>query len=159
MADQLSPSARRVQEALLPFGREFVVVELPASTRTARDAATAVACDVAQIAKALVFRTKETNRPVLVIASGANRVNEARLAELVGEAVVKADADFVRERTGFAIGGVPPLGHTEVLFTLIDEDLQRFDEIWAAAGTPNALFRLHPNDLPQITGGRTAAVK
>ncbi len=158
MSSGLSGSARRVQDALREKGFGFEVVELPQSTRSAAEAAQAVGCQVAQIAKSLVFRAMESGRPVLVIASGANRVNERRLGELIGERIGKADADFVREATGFAIGGIPPLGHAQPVETLIDEDLLRYDEIWAAAGTPNAVFRLVPGELVKMTGGRLVAI-
>ena len=155
----LHPSARRVQQALEALGFAYQVLQLPASTRTAREAAEAVGCTVGQIAKSLVFKTRRTQRPILVIASGANRVDEKRLAALVGEPVEKADADFVREKTGFAIGGVPPIGHKEPLETFIDEDLLQYEEIWAAAGHPHAVFRLTPGDLQAMTQGRVVAVK
>ena len=135
------------------------VVELPASTRTALEAASAVGCQVGQIVKSLVFRRQDSEAPLLILASGANRVNEAGVQALLGEAVGKADADFVRLHTGFAIGGVPPLGHPQALVTLIDADLLQYAEIWAAAGTPNAVFRLTPDDLVRITGGRVIQVK
>lgn len=159
MTAELSASARRVQEAAAGRGFAFQVVEFPASTRTAADAAAAIGCEVAQIAKSLVFRTKAGQRPLLVIASGVNRVNEKRLRDLVGEPIEKADADFVRERIGFAIGGVPPVGHRETVEVFIDEDLLTLGELWAAAGTPNAVFRLPAADLPALTGGRVASVK
>lgn len=155
----LSPSARRVQDALAGLGFAYDVVELPASTRTAVEAARAVGCTVGQIAKSLVFRGADSDRPVVVIASGTNRVDERRLAEYAGEPIAKADADFVRQRTGFAIGGVAPVGHATPAECFIDEDLLQYDEIWAAAGTPNAVFRLRPADLPAMTGGRVVAVK
>lgn len=158
MAEELRPSARRVQEALSALGLSYDVRELPASTRTAPEAATAVGCPLEQIVKSLVFRRKAGQQPLLVIASGANRVNERRLAELAGEPVERADADYVRQRTGFAIGGVPPLGHSEPVETLIDQDLMRFAEVWAAAGTPNALFRLAPADLPVMTNGQVVQI-
>ena len=135
------------------------VVELPASTRTALEAASSVGCQVGQIVKSLVFRRQDSEAPLLILASGANRVNEAGVQALLGEAVGKADADFVRLHTGFAIGGVPPLGHPQALETLIDADLLQYAEIWAAAGTPNAVFRLTPDDLVRITGGRVIQVK
>jgi prolyl-tRNA editing enzyme YbaK/EbsC (Cys-tRNA(Pro) deacylase) len=159
MADPLTASAQRVQDALDGLSVASQVVELPASTRSAAEAAQAVGCRVEQIAKSLVFRGLSTNRPVLAVVSGANRVDEARLGELVAEAVVKADADYVRQRTGYAIGGVPPVAHAEPLVCLIDEDLFGYDAIWAAAGTPRAVFRLTPQDLQRITGGRVACVK
>lgn len=159
MAGDLSGSARRVQDALLGLGRELRVVELPGSTRSAAEAALAIGCRVEQIAKSLVFKGSTTGSPVLIIASGVNRVNESAVAEFLGEPIERADADFVRQRTGFAIGGIPPLGHLEQLLTVIDEDLLLYDEIWAAAGTPHAVFCLTPPDLIQITGGVVARLK
>lgn len=149
----LSPSAQRVQSALKEKGVPLQVIELPSSTRTAVEAAQAVGCQVGQIVKSLIFRTSENNQPILVLASGANRVDESRIGILLSEQVSKADADFVRERSGFAIGGVPPLGHLETMPTFIDQDLLDYDEIWAAAGTPHAVFRLTPDDLIRITSG------
>ena len=150
-----SPSALKVQAAL---GEKFEVLEFDATTRSAADAAAAIGCAVAQIAKSLVFRGAGSNRPVLVVASGVNRVDETKVAEMVGEGIARADADFVREATGFAIGGVPPVGHKNPAIVVIDESLTAFAEIWAAAGTPNAVFRLTPSDLVALTGGRVAAV-
>jgi len=154
----LSASAQRVQDALDQLGLTLEVVELPDSTRTAVDAAQAIGCTVAQIAKSLIFRGKQSNGPVLVIASGTNRVNEQAVAAEWGEPIGKADADFVRSRTGFVIGGVPPVGHLERLDTFIDEDLLQLDVIWAAAGTPNAVFRLLPDELVRATGGRVVSI-
>jgi len=159
MSKTLSPSAQTVQDALRRLGFAYEVKESAHPTRSAQDAAQVVGCEVGQICKSLVFRGARTARALLVITSGANRVDEARLSELMGEPVAKADAAFVREKTGFAIGGVAPVGHAQDLDTFIDEDLLRYDEIWAAAGTPNALFRLLPADLVRMTGGRVAAVK
>jgi prolyl-tRNA editing enzyme YbaK/EbsC (Cys-tRNA(Pro) deacylase) len=156
--DTLSRSAARVQAALAASGIEAKVVELPASTRTAAEAAAAVGCEIAQIAKSLVFRGLTSGEPLLVIASGANRVNEALVGEAAGEAIGKADAEFVRARVGFAIGGIPPVGHDAPLRTFIDEDLLRLDRVWAAAGTPHALFELSGADLPRLTGGRVLRV-
>ena len=157
MAD-LSSSAAKVQAALGARGYSFEVLELDQSTRTAAEAAAAVGCEVAQIAKSILFRGMESGRPVLVIASGANRVDERAVADLLGEKLGKADADFVRRETGFAIGGVPPVGHDRHIVTFIDEDILAFDEIWAAAGTPFAVFRLDPRLLAELTGGRVARV-
>jgi prolyl-tRNA editing enzyme YbaK/EbsC (Cys-tRNA(Pro) deacylase) len=159
MPSNLSASAQKVQDALAAHGLALTVVELPQSTRTAAEAATAVGCTVGQIVKSIVFRAAQTNRPVLVITSGANRVSEKAVAALLGEPLAKADADFVRTRTGFVIGGVPPLGHVEPPITFIDEDLLTYGEIWAAAGTPNAVFRLTPADLLALTSGKVAKVK
>jgi prolyl-tRNA editing enzyme YbaK/EbsC (Cys-tRNA(Pro) deacylase) len=159
MSKTLSPSAQTVQDALWRLGFPYEVRESANPTRSAQDAARLVGCEVGRIVKSLVFRGARTGRAVLVIASGANRVDEARLADLVGEPVAKADADFVREQTGFAIGGVPPLGHPNAIESVIDEDLLDYDEIWAAAGTPNALFRFRASDLVRMTGGRVVAIK
>ncbi|MCM0756205.1 YbaK/EbsC family protein [Desulfovibrio aminophilus] len=155
----LSDAARRVQDFLDARGLRLEVVELPGSTRTAAEAAQAVGCQVAQIAKSLVFRGEASGDPVLVVASGVNRVDLKRVAALLGEHVGKADAVFVRERTGFAIGGIPPAGHLTPLTTLVDEDLLALPVIWAAAGTPHAVFRLSPGDLLRLSNGRAARVK
>ena len=149
-----APSALKVQAAL---GPRFTVLEFDASTRTAEDAAAAIGCAVAAIAKSLVFRTAG-GRSVLAVVSGANRVDEKKAAALVGERMARADADFVREATGFAIGGVPPVGHATAPVVLIDEGLMGFEAIWAAAGTPNSVFRLTPDDLVALTGGTIAAI-
>lgn len=159
MDESLSASARKVQQALQALGLDLQVIELPGSTRTALEAAQAVGCHVGQIVKSLVFKAKRSQRPILVIASGPNRVDERRVEALIGEPLGKADADFVRQQTGFVIGGVPPVGHNQRLETFIDEDLLGYAEIWAAAGTPHAVFRLTPADLVQMTGGRVAAIK
>ncbi len=155
----LSLSAQKVQDALAAHGFTNQVVEHEQTTRTSAEAAAAVGCEVGQIAKSLVFKGKQSGKAILVIASGANRVDEKKIRELIGEKMEKPDADFVRERTGFVIGGVPPVGHAEPLITFIDEDLMRYDSIWAAAGTPNAVFPLTPVKLVKMTGGQVAAVK
>lgn len=148
-------SALKVQAIL---GDDFQVLEFDESTRTAADAAAAIGCTVGQIAKSLIFRATESARPVLAIASGSVRVDERRLASLLGEDIGRADAAFVREQTGFAIGGVPPVGHRSPPIIFIDETLLEFDTIWAAGGTPNAVFRLQPEDLVRLTGGTVAAI-
>jgi prolyl-tRNA editing enzyme YbaK/EbsC (Cys-tRNA(Pro) deacylase) len=153
------PSVRRVEEALAAAGGGHTVIALEQSARTSAQAASAVGCKVDQIAKSLVFKATTSQRAVLVIASGANRVDEGKVAALIAEPVGRADADFVRQRTGFAIGGVAPVAHAEPLTILIDEDLLRWPEIWAAAGHPNTVFKLTPADLVRLTGGRVAAVK
>ncbi len=158
-AMNLSSSAKKVQEATQQLGFQNRVIELPATTRSAADAAHAIGCKVEQIAKSIVFRTRNTSRPVLVIASGVNRVNEKKIGDLLSEPLGKADADFVRKTTGFVIGGVPPIGHQEKMEIFIDEDLLSHDEIWAAAGTPNAVFGLLPADLVKMTGGRVTSIK
>jgi prolyl-tRNA editing enzyme YbaK/EbsC (Cys-tRNA(Pro) deacylase) len=159
MANELSPNAARVQAALAAAGLRCEVVELPASTRSAQEAAQAIGCRVEQIVKSLVFRARQSDRPILVLASGPNRVDETRLEALLGEPIGRADADFVRRRTGFAIGGVPPLGHLERLETIIDEDLLGYAELWAAAGTPHAVFKLTPADLSHVAAGQVVAIK
>lgn len=159
MTDALNASAQKVQDALDARGYTHCrVTEMPDSTRTAAEAAAAIGCTVAQIAKSLVFRGAETSAPILVIASGPNRVDPQRLAALIGEPVEKPDADYVRARTGFVIGGVPPLGHSEPIRTFIDRDLLAFEDIWAAAGTPRAVFRLTPGELVSMTGGEVTAI-
>lgn len=147
-----------MQDALAAPGFPRPVRELERPTRSAAEAALALGCRVDQIAKSLVFRGVPSERFVLVIASGANRVDEAKVAALRGEEVAKADAAFVRARTGFAIGGVPPIGHADQPETLLDEDLFRWDEIWAAAGTPNSIFKLTPAELVAMTQGRVARI-
>ena len=159
MSKPLSKSARRVQDALDKQGKDFQVIELPDSTRTAVEAARAVGCQLGQIVKSLVFKAKRSRRPVLVIASGANRVDEKKIEALIGEPLGKADADFVRSSTGFAIGGVPPVGHDPEMPVFIDNDLLQYDEVWAAAGTPHAVFRLDPHDLQPMTGGKLVDTK
>jgi prolyl-tRNA editing enzyme YbaK/EbsC (Cys-tRNA(Pro) deacylase) len=158
-AQPLSPSARKVQEALRILGVACEVREMDKTTRSAQDAARAVGCEVGQIAKSLVFKGATTRQAVLVITSGSNRVDEKRLSDRIGEPVLKADADFVRQQTGFAIGGVPPVGHAQPMAVFIDEDLLTYSEIWAAAGTPQAVFRLTPQELQRITSGRVIGVK
>jgi len=158
MDDRLNPSSQKVQEYLRSVGVEAQVKEMPAATRTAKEAAQAIGCSVAQIAKSIVFRTEQSGRAVLVIASGANRVNEHRMSELIGEQIGKATPEFVRESTGFGIGGVPPVGHGNPLETWIDRDLLQFDIIWAAAGTPFTVFSIRPNQLQSITAGRIESV-
>ena len=159
MADSLSSSAQRVQEALEALGLSLQVVELPQTTRSAAEAAAAIGCRVEEIAKSLVFKGRQSQKAVLVIASGSNRVNEKRMAEILGEPIERADPDFVRAHTGFVIGGVPPVGHSERLETFIDQDLLQYQVIWAAAGNPNAVFRLSPTDLERMTGGTVVGIK
>jgi prolyl-tRNA editing enzyme YbaK/EbsC (Cys-tRNA(Pro) deacylase) len=155
MKPATSPSALKVQALL---GEDFQVLEFSESTRTAADAAAAIGCTVGQIAKSLIFRAIDSGRPVLAIASGSVRVDETRLAELLGEDIGRADAAFVREQTGFAIGGVPPIGHRTPPVIFIDHTLLNFDTIWAAGGTPNAVFRLRSDDLVRLTGGTLASI-
>jgi len=159
MTNEISTNARRVQDALDGLGLSQRVKEMKQTTRSAQDAARAVGCEVGQIAKSLVFKGATSQRAILVITSGANRVNEASLAEISGETVLKADAEFVRTQAGYAIGGVPPVGHPQPLTVFIDEDLLNYPLIWAAAGTPQAVFHLTPQELLRITDGRIICVK
>lgn len=159
MTSQLKDSAQQVQNKLIELGYANKVIELPDSTRTAQEAADTIGCEVAHIAKSIIFRLKNNDKPLLVIASGVNRINEKQINNHLNDNLGKADADFVREHTGFVIGGVPPLGHIESIITLIDEDLLQFREIWAAAGHPRAVFQLTPEELVQMTKGRVICVK
>ena len=156
----LAKSAQSVQEALTKKGVVCKVIELADSARTAQDAATALGCDVSQIVKSLIFKTKLSHKPVLVLASGPNRVNEKLIESLVGETIIKADADFTREVTGFAIGGIPPVGHKQAIeWIFIDEDLLHFQDVWAAAGTPHAVFNLKGTDLVEMTNGKVISIQ
>ena len=155
----LPPSAARVQEALAARGFTHRIVLLDRATRTSVEAAEAVGCTVGQIAKSLVFRRLTDGEPVLVIASGAGRVDEAKVAAELRTEIGKADASYVRDATGFAIGGISPIGHRRAIETLVDRDLLAFDAIWAAGGHPNTVFRLTPAELVEMTGARVADVR
>jgi len=144
-----------VRNALSRAGVEPAIVELPGAARTAKAAAEYLGCEIAQIANSLVFRAQTSDRALLVMSSGAKRVDVARLAAIVGEPVGKADADFVRQQTGFAIGGVPPVGHS-VQRTFVEKSLAAYRELWAAAGHPHTVFRLTYEELVRITGGTEA---
>lgn len=159
MSKESSSSVRKVQDALKAHGFTCEVVEMQETTRSAMDAAQAIGCQVEQIVKSLVFKSKQSNRPILVLVGGANRVNVKKLGKFLSEPIKMADADFVREKSGFAIGGVPPVGHSHPLEAFIDEDLLKHEEIWAAAGTSNTMFKLTPDDLIKITGGQIISVK
>ncbi|KGO15067.1 membrane protein [Clostridium botulinum] len=159
MSSNLKKSAEKVQTVLNEFGFKLNVMELSDSTRTAQEAANTIGCTVSQIAKSLIFKGKTSKKPILIVACGTNRVNEKAIQEYIGEKLEKADADFVLEHTGFTIGGIPPIGHKNPITTFIDEDLMQCDEIWAAAGTPNAVFKLTPKILSEITKGNIISVK
>ena len=156
MVNGYPDAVNRVVAAADAAGLPIEVRIMPASTRTAEHAAAACGCDVAQIVKSLIFTGKTSGRPYLLLVSGKNRVNEKAVAGRLGEEIVRPDADFVRTATGFAIGGIPPLGHDRALVTIIDEDLRRHPSIWAAAGHPNAVFPLTPDELERMTGGTVA---
>jgi prolyl-tRNA editing enzyme YbaK/EbsC (Cys-tRNA(Pro) deacylase) len=155
----LNPSAQKIQDLLAGLGIPSEVIEFEESTRTAQEAADRVHCQLGQIVKSLVFKTQKSNKAILVLTSGSNRVDESRLGEYAGEPILRPDADFVRTWTGFSIGGVPPLGHPQPLETYIDEDLIQYPQVWAAAGTPNAVFPCSPSDLVTITHGKVLPVK
>ena len=154
----LSPTAQKFQNLLNELGYAYTVIEHAESTRTAQEAADRAGCELGQIVKSLIFKGKDSGKPILVLASGPNRVNENQIGEYVGEAIGKADADFVRATTGFAIGGVPPVGHAQAMETYLDEDFLKYNTIWAAAGTPNAIFELRTEDLQKMTNGKTVKV-
>ena len=153
------PTAQRNAQLLQQAGILTDVVEFEQPVRTSAEAAAAIGCSVAEIAKSIVFRGKARGAAVMVVASGDNRVSEAKVAVLVGEALGRADADFVRAATGYAIGGVAPFGHAQVCQVVLDEDLQRFAAVWAAAGTPYSVFPLSPAQLQQLTGAGWSDIK
>ncbi|PKN95024.1 MAG: hypothetical protein CVU44_04225 [Chloroflexi bacterium HGW-Chloroflexi-6] len=157
--ETLSASAQKVQNALIERGTTLKVVEFIESTRTSAEAAERVGVSLGQIAKSLIFKGKTSGKPVLIIASGANRVDEKKVSALLGEKIGRADPEFAREATGFVIGGIPPLGHIQPITTLLDADLFQHEIIWGAAGTPNAVFELTPAQLETLTGGPIADVK
>ena len=154
---ELSKSAKKVQEALDEFGIKLEVKELSESTRTSKDAAIAIGCKVEQIAKSIAFISE--SEPILVIASGTNRVNIRKLQNKFNEKVTMMNPSQVKEITGYPIGGVPPIGHKTPMRIIIDEDLLNYGIIWAAAGNPRAVFRLTPQDLIKITSGEVMDVK
>ncbi|ATE58784.1 YbaK/EbsC family protein [Thauera sinica] len=153
------PTALRTAQLLADAGIDTRVVEFEQPTRTSADAAAAIGCSVAEIAKSIIFRGERSGQAIVVVASGDNRVSEAKVAALVAEPLARADADFVRSATGYAIGGVAPLGHAQPVKLLLDEDLQRFDTLWAAAGTPFSVFPLTPAQLRQLTGAEWLDVR
>jgi prolyl-tRNA editing enzyme YbaK/EbsC (Cys-tRNA(Pro) deacylase) len=154
--DNAANSVERVRSALIAAGHPDTITEFPTSTRTAANAAAVVGCTVAQIAKSIVFRAAE--RPVVIITSGANRVDPAKVEAVLGVRLMRADAAWVRDVTGFAIGGVAPVGHRTPPLLLLDEDLMALDPVWAAAGSPSHVFRTTPAELQRITGARVAQV-
>jgi prolyl-tRNA editing enzyme YbaK/EbsC (Cys-tRNA(Pro) deacylase) len=156
--NDLKPAARRVQEALMKKGLDARVRHMPATTRTAQDAAAACGCEVGQIVKSLIFRGRDTGRPYLLLVSGTNRVDQNAVAAETGEALDRPDATYVRNVTGFAIGGIPPFAHTAPIATYIDKALLAYDVVWAAAGTPDAVFPIAPERLAQATGARAISV-
>jgi prolyl-tRNA editing enzyme YbaK/EbsC (Cys-tRNA(Pro) deacylase) len=158
MSTTLSSSAQKVQDALKALGYENQVIEHDQTTRTAQEAADTIGCTVGQIVKSLIFKGKTSDKPVLIVASGPNRVDEKIIKQHLGEKITRPDADYVREHTGYAIGGIPPVGLPQTITTFIDQDLKQYTEIWAAAGTPRAVFKLTPQELVAMTGGTVIEV-
>ena len=155
----LSDSNRRVEEAARASGLSISIELSPAATRTAEEAATVRGCDVAQIVKSLIFRGVVSGDAILLLVSGANRVNEQAVAGVIGEAVSRPDAQFVRDVTGYAIGGIPPFGHRAKIKALMDADLLKFDTVYAAAGTPNSTFGINPHELQRVSEASVASVR
>jgi len=155
----LRDSAKRVQEVLHQYHINAKVIEFKELTRTSQEAANTIGCEVGQIAKTLIFKGKQSEKPICIIASGTNRVDEKKIAACVGEPIERADPDYVLKYTGFVIGGIPPVGYTLESPPLIDEDLMNYSELWAAAGTPFAVFQLKPEDLLKITKGQVVNLK
>jgi prolyl-tRNA editing enzyme YbaK/EbsC (Cys-tRNA(Pro) deacylase) len=153
-AETLPRGARRVRTALLDLGLPGDIHRLADSTRTAPEAAAAVGCELGAIVKSLVMRGVRTRAPVLALVSGDNRADVALIEAAVDEPVDRPDADYVREVTGYAIGGIPPIGHPHLLRTVMDEDLLRFETVWAAAGHPHAVFPIAPAALAEAAGAR-----
>jgi prolyl-tRNA editing enzyme YbaK/EbsC (Cys-tRNA(Pro) deacylase) len=145
-------TALRTAQLLRELGIEVAVVEFEQPTRTSAEAAAAIGCSVAEIAKSVVFRGRNSGRAIVVVASGSNRVSEAKVAARVGEPLARADAEFVRASTGYAIGGVAPIGHSKPVELLLDEGLRRFATVWAAGGTPFSVFPVTPDELQRVTG-------
>ena len=154
-----NPSAQKIQNILRGLGSDYKVIEFTDSTRTAQEAADRVGCQLGQIVKSLVFKGRSSNKGILVLTSGLNRVDENKISQYAGESIGRADPEFVRTVTGFSIGGVPPVGHVQPLETYIDEDLLQYTDVWAAAGTPNAVFQMPSSDLERITNGKIMRVK
>lgn len=151
MSEPMKSASQRVATAARAQGLDVSIVTHAQSTRTADEAAAACGCIVGQIVKSLVFQGKTSGAPILLLVSGANRVNEKGVAAIIGEALKRPDAQFVRDVTGFAIGGIPPLGHDTPLKTFIDQDLLAFPTVWAAAGTPESVFEVDPRALQAAT--------
>ncbi|MBI9048850.1 MAG: YbaK/EbsC family protein [Anaerolineaceae bacterium] len=155
----MHPSSERVYRALTDMGFEGEILELQESTRTAVEAAEAAGCELGQIVKSLIFKLEPAGEAVLVLVSGANRVHEKRLGRLLGGKLKRAEADFVREVTGYAIGGIPPVAHVEGIRTYLDEDLQQYEFVWAAGGTAHAIFQISVKQLVEMTNCNIVCVK
>lgn len=157
--EKLSKNAQAVQDLLISQGYKNQVIEFSDSARTAKEAAEVLGCKVEQIAKSIVFKLRESEEPLLVIASGANRINEKHVGKMIGEKLKKANAEFVKEKTGYAIGGVSPVVQKSDIVIIIDEDLLQYDEIWGAAGHPKAVFKMTPEELTALTEGKVMNIK
>ncbi len=152
----MSKSLKRVEAALAEAGLATDIREMQASTRTAADAAAAVGCGVDQIVKSIIFRGEATGHVVLFLTAGGNRVDDAKASAVAGQPLGKADADLIRAETGFAIGGVSPIGHLTPVTAYLDPKVMSFDKVYAAAGTPRHLFAITPDDLLNLTGAKVA---
>jgi prolyl-tRNA editing enzyme YbaK/EbsC (Cys-tRNA(Pro) deacylase) len=157
--EPLPRACQLVEAAGKAAGAPVAIRVLGQSTRTAEEAASACGCKVGQIVKSLVFRGKSSGKPILLLVSGANRVDESAIARLIGEKIERPDAEFVRAKTGFAIGGIPPFGHERPLATFMDEDLLEFPSVFAAAGTPNSIFEIEPRSLLAASNAQRCRVK
>ena len=155
MNQSLSKSAKSLQSTLKKHGLDCKVFEIASSARTAQDAANSIGCSIAQVAKSLIFKTVTTNKPILVLASGLNKVSEKVIESYIGESIVKADAKFTKDITGFAIGGIPPVGHKQPIdFIFIDQDLVKLSSFWASAGTSLVVFNITVKDLLAVVPGK-----
>ncbi|MCH5583967.1 YbaK/EbsC family protein [Shimazuella sp. AN120528] len=155
----MNERVQAVEQILQDIGHSHEIVTLPDDAHTALAAAEAIGCEVAQIAKSIIFRLELSETALLVVASGINRIDESKVETIVGEKLAKADANFVRKQTGFVIGGVAPIGHSNPIQILIDEDLLQYETIWAAAGHPKTVFQMTPEELVEMTGGKVVQVK
>lgn len=158
MAKALKPGAQIFQDQLQKRGFSNSIIELPDSTRTAKEAAQAIGCHVEEIAKSIVFIMQSTGEPVLIVASGTNRINEQTIAQEIDDTLGKATASFVKKKTGYSIGGVPPTGHSTPILTLLDEDLRKYETIWAAAGHAMAVFKTDFKELQEMTDAKVLNV-
>ena len=153
MADALTPAEQRVADALAAHALPAKVIVLDQLATTAQMAAEALGIEVGRIVKSLLFKGATSGKPYLLLVSGANRVHEKRAGRLIGEALERSDADFVKTHTGFSIGGVSPYGHPAPIPTFVDQDLRRYGTVWAAAGNPRSVFEITAGDLERTTGG------
>lgn len=158
MPEALKPGAQMFQDQMQSRGFSNPIIELPDSTRTAKEAAQSIGCRVEEIAKSIVFKLQSTGEPILIVASGTNRINEQTIEQEIADTLDKASPSFVKEKTGYSIGGVPPTGHSTSILTLLDEDLGKYDSIWAAAGHAMAVFKTNFQELQEMTGAKVMNV-